>query len=67
MPNLSYVKLSGGTSISDWQSCQSEAGGYIQPAQNGFTIRPDFDYCMRVKGYIPEGEALEFIDSEFLP
>ena len=67
MPNLSYVKMGGGTSISDWQNCQSMAGSYVTPNGSGFMITPAFDDCMRVIGYIPEGEALAMMDRQAAP
>lgn len=67
LPDLSYVKLSGTTSIYDWQSCQAQAGGYIEPEGTGFKIRSDFDYCMRMNGYVPEREAIQFMDAQTLP
>ena len=67
MPNLSYVKMGGGTSISDWQDCQNTAGSYITPNGAGFMITPAFDGCMRAKGYIPEDEALAAMDSQTAP
>jgi len=67
MPNLSYVKMGGGTSISDWQNCQSMAGSYVTPNGAGFMITPGFDNCMRGKGYIPEDEALAMMDSQAAP
>ena len=67
MPNLSYVKMGGGTSISDWQECQNMAGSYITPQGAGFMITPAFDGCMRAKGYIPEDEALAAMDSQIAP
>lgn len=67
MPDMAYVKLSGSTSISDWQSCQAEAGSYIQPRGAGFIVHPNFDDCMRARGYIPEREALVFMERVALP
>lgn len=66
LPDMSYVKLSGQTSISDWQSCQAQAGGYIEPEGHGYKIRSDFDYCMRVNGYLPEREAIQYMDANTL-
>ena len=67
LPDLSYVKVAGQTSAIDWQNCQNLAGGYITADDNGFKVRPDFDQCMRVNGYIPEREALQFMASQTLP
>lgn len=67
MPNLSYVKMGGGTSITDWQNCQNMAGSYVTPHGAGFMITPGFDQCMRGKGYIPEDEALSMMDRQAAP
>ena len=54
---LSYVKIGGGSRMSDWQSCETQAGGYFRMGQTGFTVEPAFDTCMRGLGYITEDEA----------
>ncbi len=67
LPDLSYVKLSGRISADDWQDCEAQAGGYILADNAGFRLRPDFDYCMRAKGYVPESEAVSFMEAQLLP
>lgn len=54
---LSYVKIGGGSSMAEWQSCEVKAGGYFLQNARGFTVMPAFDSCMRSKGYITEAEA----------
>lgn len=55
--SLSYVKIGGGSQISDWEACEKRAGGYFNPTASGFTVNPSFDACMRSSGYMPEEEA----------
>ena len=55
--SLSYVKIGGGSQISDWQACEAEAGNYFLTTATGFIVAPQFDSCMRTKGYKPEAEA----------
>lgn len=54
---LSYVKIGGGSRMSDWQSCETQSGGYFHIGQTGYTVEPAFDACMRGLGYITENEA----------
>lgn len=54
---LSYVKIGGGSTMAEWQSCEAQAGGYFVPSAGGFTVMPAFDRCMRGHGYITEAEA----------
>ena len=55
--SLSYVKMGGGSKISDWQECEKQAGGYFVTTPTGFVLEPKFDNCMRSLGYKPESEA----------
>ena len=55
--SLSYVKIGGGSKISEWQDCEKQAGGYFIATPSGFIVDPKFDVCMRGFGYKPEAEA----------
>jgi len=55
--SLSYVKMGGGSKISEWQDCEKQAGGYFIATPTGFIVDPKFDVCMRGFGYKPEAEA----------
>ncbi len=55
----SYVKTSGGASMADWQACQTDAGDIYLASGNSYSINPNFDHCMRAKGYLPESEAVQ--------
>ena len=61
IPDLSYVKIGGGSDMTDWQNCQRENGQYMRPSGDGFQIDPGFDLCMRNKGYLTEQEALKVL------
>ncbi|WP_371396646.1 hypothetical protein [Fretibacter rubidus] len=54
---LSYVKIGGGSRMSDWTSCETKAGGYFNMTATGYTVEPAFDACMRDLGYLTEAEA----------
>lgn len=54
---LSYVKIGGGSRMSDWTSCESQVGGYFNMTETGYTVQPAFDSCMRGLGYMTEAEA----------
>lgn len=54
---LSYVKIGGGSRMSDWTSCEAKAGGYFNMTATGYTVEPAFDACMRSLGYLSESEA----------
>jgi len=55
--DISYVKMGGGSNMSDWQACETLAGGLFVTNSEGFTVAADFDRCMRARGYITEREA----------
>ncbi len=56
-PDISFVKVGGGSNMNDWVSCQQRAGHYFQMTRTGYRIDPNFENCMRSKGYKPESEA----------
>lgn len=55
--DISFVKIGGGSDMKDWKSCQQSAGNYFQMTDSGYRIDPNFENCMRSKGYKPENEA----------
>ena len=54
---VSYVKLDGSLDMADWSACEGEVGGAFLVSPAGTRVAPDFDACMRSKGYVDEGEA----------
>lgn len=68
--DISFVKIGGGSDMADWQACESLAGGLFTMNATGYDILPEFEQCMRAKGYTTETEAeAEFarMDSRYLP
>ena len=55
--SLSYVRLKGGVSMADFESCAQSSGGYFEQTRTGYRPNTGFDRCMRAKGYISEAEA----------
>lgn len=55
--DISYVKIGGGSKVSDWDSCDQESGGYLNVKASSYVIAPKFDKCMRALGYTTEAEA----------
>ena len=54
---VSYVRLDGSLDMADWSACESEVGGAFLVSPRQTRVAPDFDACMRSKGYVDEGEA----------
>jgi len=54
---VSYVKVDGTLSMSDWMACEQRTGGAFIVTRSGTTVASDFDSCMRERGYVPESEA----------
>ncbi len=55
--DISFVKIGGGSNMSDWTSCQQQSGSYYQMTKTSYRIDPNFENCMRGKGYKLESEA----------
>lgn len=55
--DLSYVKIGGGSKMADWRACEVSSDGYFRLDGTRFAVNPDFDLCMRSRGYISEAEA----------
>ena len=47
-----FVMLNGDSNIADWQNCETLNRGYIYASEYEFTLNPDFEVCMRNKGYV---------------
>ena len=58
-PDISFVKMGGGSNMHDWLMCEAEAGGFVRVVQGGYIIEPSFENCMRGKGYKPESEVAD--------
>ena len=55
---VSYMRLDGGPlSMGDWTQCELQTGGAFLVGPTVTEVAPDFDACMRGRGYLPEAEA----------
>ena len=57
---LSYVRLNGQSSMQDWRNCEVMHRGYWLVDAAGGRINPDFEVCMRNKGYVRESELAAY-------
>jgi hypothetical protein len=53
-----YVRPNGTTDMADWQACEIQTGGAFIVTRGGVEIAPDFDRCLRAKGYLSETDYL---------
>ena len=51
-----FVKLNGGSNIVDWQNCETQHRGYLFASEYNFSLNPEFEVCMRNKGYVLTSE-----------
>ena len=54
--SIAFVRLNGESSMQDWQNCEMIHRGYWLIDAAGGRINPDFEVCMRNKGYVRESE-----------
>lgn len=52
-----FVKLNGTSQNTDWQNCETSAQGYLFISEYDFSLDPNFEVCMRNKGYVLATEA----------
>lgn len=50
-PNISFVNNAGETNMADWVACEAKVGRYIVWQTSRYVVDPDFERCMRGKGY----------------
>jgi len=55
--DLSFVKIGGGSDVSDWNACERQAQGVFDISGYDYRVRPGFELCMRARGYKTESEA----------
>ena len=53
---LAFVRLNGDTDVNDWRTCENLHRGYWRVDAAGGRINPDFEVCLRNKGYVRESE-----------
>jgi len=47
-----FVKLNGESDLADWRNCETLNRGYLLASEYDFGLNPDFEVCMRNKGYV---------------
>lgn len=52
-----FVKLNGQSQTTDWRNCESQHRGYLYLSEYDFRLDPNFEVCMRNKGYVLTTEA----------
>lgn len=52
-----FVKLNGTSDNSDWRNCETLSSGYLFISEYDFSLQPEFEVCMRNKGYVLVSEA----------
>ncbi len=52
-----FVMLNGVSKDTDWRNCETRARGYLFISEYDFSLDPDFEVCMRNKGYVLATEA----------
>ncbi len=52
-----FVKLNGDSDDTDWRNCEIMSRGYLFMSEYDFMLDPDFEVCMRNKGYVLATEA----------
>lgn len=58
-----FVKLNGTSENSDWQNCETLSRGYLYISEYDFSLDPNFEVCMRNKGYVLASEAGYFAEN----
>lgn len=55
--DAAFVKLNGHSEVADWRNCETRHRGYLFMSEYDFTLDPNFEVCMRNKGYVLSAEA----------
>ncbi len=50
--DVEFVMLNGESKLADWQTCESQHRGYLFASEYSFSLNPEFEVCMRNKGYV---------------
>lgn len=51
-----FVMLNGESEATDWRNCETRNRGYLFLSEYDFRLNPDFEVCMRNKGYVLSSE-----------
>ena len=54
--DASFVKLNGPSQAADWQNCEMRHRGYLFMSESEMRLNPEFEVCMRNKGYVLSAE-----------
>jgi len=52
-----FVSLNGTSEATDWRNCETRHRGYLYISEYDFRLDPDFEVCMRNKGYVLTSES----------
>jgi len=52
-----FVKLNGKSEAIDWRNCEMLSHGYLFISEYDFRLDPEFEVCMRNKGYVLSTES----------
>lgn len=55
--DVAFVKLNGESEALDWRNCETLHRGYLRLTEYEFRLDPEFEVCMRNKGYVLTTEA----------
>jgi len=55
--DAAFIKLNGESRDSDWLNCEIQHRGYLFITEGDFRLDPNFEVCMRNKGYVLSTEA----------
>jgi len=55
--DVGFVKLNGKSDVADWRNCETISRGYLYISKYDFSLDPNFEVCMRNKGYVLTTES----------
>lgn len=58
--DVSFVSLNGQSDAQDWRNCEITSRGYLMTSTTDFRLNPEFEVCMRNKGYVTEAEVAHY-------
>jgi len=58
--DAAFVKLNGKSQDIDWRNCEVMSRGYLFASEYDFRLDPNFEVCMRNKGYVLTAEVRSY-------
>lgn len=58
--DVAFVRLNGAAQMQDWRNCEMVHRGYLFADEANFRVNPEFEVCMRNKGYVMESEVAQY-------